>query len=1228
MNEATVAGFGSPDGAIWGFNSAAMHLDDTDWGMVSWSDDAAISSAGEATVDHIENSFTTAESYSSDWRTTHDESETTPDGKTIDSFTTTESRDSSTRYTVDSDDEGNYSVDDLWTRHLTGSRTDTITSFVDERASTVASIGLYTWSGIDNSSFYLHTSWGNAADLTSPTLDAGDLTFDTKRNGTYSGSEEWELNTVNGAITSGTYSLHDHSAGTVVRDWFDMSTTFRRPERPETPLQQTGAAVQGTSYRKAHISNASYADDSTLNVTYANTALQSGTLTHRSEGSQEYDNASGGTLKTYLELPADDFWFMGMYEGDCFVTTQSTARWNQQTSGNLASVTTSTTNLKTGTSTQHVDRQDTGTGGENAYRTWRRDVDGQIVGDSANFSIVSDTYNIETHVDAVRDGLGGWKTTRLDEDDTETSNWAGYDWAKIAAKNLPVVTTNILYFGNSDSFFSYHANIVSGKIDSGSVSRNATSVHTENKTVTATGSYDKTSGPVDPADELPAEVIGTVTVNDRDDRSVTDTRKINGSLDYAAGKATGTINTEAEQNGTLSGKVDHRLVLTGNKGKSNLTSTATGGVFIVRDKVFTTIAQDIPSATRILHTKNKLTTDTVVDEERKLSDTAGHTGTWKMDGTKHTEVDNTLTVNLIREGNRWTEQLRIFNLKNIIKDYVHQNTKDDGIGRPADIAEAVPMMIGENPQPVPVPTSTHDHELDLISRLDYKLTDVGNTLDSVRDQTKDTFQRRFENSEGSTSWSNGDSSRYHIRDESTAKTHNWLKTAKANGITSPSEFERWRESNSNTLRDTGGVTAGVPRGTIFTSRSDYFWKEKGTPQRGDGVERSGYGSTNTPYAQQSREWHWPDNYTFGDGVLDFVGSIYTNTGLEWLAGRAFSIGSEVVSWLGDAAAILSTRPDYLYTSFFNRFGVDPYNSESAIGNILARREWLRGNVDNLFRVAGGAFDMMVGAAFGWTGFGVGLFVLGTDQLLFGLTNLITGSHAATPVETLFTDLTGSATVGQLAPGVLSLGLWGAGRYFGRSRLLNLGEEVAAGVEQADFATRAQRAFYWNEYGDLIRGLRNAGREGITFDEFARLYPQILLNMSEAAKFDLFWTVIGRVSGALSRGWLWSQEVGVWVAARGGRAQIIINVGQRAYLPNLLGLPTMQNPGLLADVLAHWGHAHPTRALLRPSGRDIDAIIDLARRNPLMQPSAPIFAGPTGQWARYDMSSYLQGILGN
>jgi hypothetical protein len=44
-------------------------------------------------------------------------------------------------------------------------------------------------------------------------------------------------------------------------------------------------------------------------------------------------------------------------------------------------------------------------------------------------------------------------------------------------------------------------------------------------------------------------------------------------------------------------------------------------------------------------------------------------------------------------------------------------------------------------------------------------------------------------------------------------------------------------------------------------------------------------------------------------------------------------------------------------------------------------------------------------------------------------NLIDGLHATTAIEGLFTELTGSATVGQLAPGVLSVGLWGAGRWF-------------------------------------------------------------------------------------------------------------------------------------------------------------------------------------------------------
>jgi hypothetical protein len=284
--------FGSPDGAVWGFDGAAMHLGDTDWSVVSWYDEAALTSSGEVTVDQVVSSFTSAEDYTVDWTTTHDDSETTEDGTRVDSFTTTGYQDASAHYTVESDDEGNYWADDLWTRHLSHSQTDTYTRYTDERATTVASIGSQTWSGVDNSSLYLYTSWGDATDTTSPTLDAGDITIDQSRTGTYSGSEHWDLTGSNGMIRSGTYSSHDHSSGTIGKDWFDLNVSYRKPEQPMDILPAQ-PAVQGTAYLKSHVNNATYTDDSTLNATYGDGVLQAGTFDYESGGSQGYENASG-----------------------------------------------------------------------------------------------------------------------------------------------------------------------------------------------------------------------------------------------------------------------------------------------------------------------------------------------------------------------------------------------------------------------------------------------------------------------------------------------------------------------------------------------------------------------------------------------------------------------------------------------------------------------------------------------------------------------------------------------------------------------------------------------------------------------------------------------------------------------------------------------------------------------------------------------------------------------
>jgi hypothetical protein len=253
----------------------------------------------------------------------------------------------------------------------------------------------------------------------------------------------------------------------------------------------------------------------------------------------------------------------------------------------------------------------------------------------------------------------------------------------------------------------------------------------------------------------------------------------------------------------------------------------------------------------------------------------------------------------------------------------------------------------------------------------------------------------------------------------------WSKAVIRDGVGVPSNFERTRESNGNSRRNISGVYGGVPRGEgLVWSRWDSYWNEKGTPSAGTGRAWNGSANTTTAYERTERTWYWPDQYTVGEGILDFAGSIYTNSGLEWLGN--FSV---------DVLSILSVNPLYVFGAYLDYLGgSSQWDSSGTLDRIVARRDWLRANGDNLFRVAGGAFDMIAGASFGWTGFGGALFTVGLDQFVFGMKNLIDGSHAATPIEGLFTELTGSATVGQLAPGVLSLGLWGAGRWT-RSALL-------------------------------------------------------------------------------------------------------------------------------------------------------------------------------------------------
>jgi hypothetical protein len=173
--------------------------------------------------------------------------------------------------------------------------------------------------------------------------------------------------------------------------------------------------------------------------------------------------------------------------------------------------------------------------------------------------------------------------------------------------------------------------------------------------------------------------------------------------------------------------------------------------------------------------------------------------------------------------------------------------------------------------------------------------------------------------------------------------------------------------------------------------------------------------------------------------------------------------------------------------------------------------------------------------------------------------------------------------------------------------------------QAALPTAAERAIYWELYGPLIRALKKAGTSGITLDQAMELCPALA---GAAEDIDVLWTILGRVSGAVSNRWLSVSEVGVWWVWRpyeGGR--VVINM-QRSLFPWFTGEVRLALPAESWQVLAHFGHTHPWSGVLEASRQDLRTLMNIADRFPSRQPDWLILAGPTGQWRELDLTGIL------
>lgn len=286
----------------------------------------------------------------------------------------------------------------------------------------------------------------------------------------------------------------------------------------------------------------------------------------------------------------------------------------------------------------------------------------------------------------------------------------------------------------------------------------------------------------------------------------------------------------------------------------------------------------------------------------------------------------------------------------------------------------------------------------------------------------------------------------------------------------------------------------------------------------------------------------------------------------------------------------------------------------------------------LFATTYQVFEMLDGTRpwgeFSLAGIALGTFLGGAAPILFiAAPTLTTVLFSANGLISGINNLRGENywTGGfEVVTALIPLGVWGMRRFvFRGERGLALAEEITG--NRAALPTRAQLAEYRAAYRELINALRQAGQRGITLEEAVRLCPEL------AAGEDSFWTIIGRLSGAMSRRWLFIREVGAWVVRGTGpiETRIIINIGRPRWFPwwNTRNRPaTLREPRPFNEVEAHLGHSHPYNGILELSGNptrgDIGYLLRLFRQDPYSQPLNPVLTGPTGQWRHVNPNDLL------
>jgi hypothetical protein len=181
--------------------------------------------------------------------------------------------------------------------------------------------------------------------------------------------------------------------------------------------------------------------------------------------------------------------------------------------------------------------------------------------------------------------------------------------------------------------------------------------------------------------------------------------------------------------------------------------------------------------------------------------------------------------------------------------------------------------------------------------------------------------------------------------------------------------------------------------------------------------------------------------------------------------------------------------------------------------------------------------------------------------------------------------------------------------------------VSARTARAALPTAAERAAYRQEYADLIAGLKQAGSRGMTYEQARRLYPAL------GIEADTIFTVLGRVSGAVSNRWWSVREVGAWfVRGTDGLPQLVFNMGpvQRTWFGLLSEPASLLRPRVELDILGHLGHTHPLKAKFTLSRGDIRVMRAIYGRGTGWQPLYPVIIGPTGQWRHVqDLAFMLQ-----